>query len=67
MKLLEDYQMPSNSIPEVVQKSLPTPCTCVGPCAGYGTRTACPSLLVVATLAKAKNELAAILREEAAA
>jgi hypothetical protein len=53
--------MPSNTLPEAVQESLPTPCSCVGPCAGYGTRTGCPSLLVLATLAKAKNELAALL------
>jgi len=67
MKLLEDSRMPLNSLPEAVQESLPTPCSCVGPCAGYGTRTGCPSLLVLATLAKATKELAASLDEEAAA
>jgi hypothetical protein len=59
--------MSSNSLPEAVHESNPTPCSCDGPCAGYKTRTGCPSLLVLATLAKAKNELAALLHEEAAA
>jgi len=59
--------MPSNSLPEAVQESSATPCSCAGPCAGYKTRTGCPSLLVLATLAKAKNELAALYRTEAAA
>ena len=67
MKLLEDSRMPLNSLPEAVQESLPTPCSCVGPCAGYGTRTGCPSLLVLATLDQAKKELAALLDGEAAA
>jgi hypothetical protein len=59
--------MPSNSLPETVQASNATPCSCDGPCAGYKTRTGCPSLLVLATLAKAKNELAALLHEQPAA
>ncbi len=67
MKLLEDSPMPLNSLPEAVLESLPTPCSCAGPCAGYGTRTGCPSLLVLATLDKAKKELAASSIEEAAA
>ncbi len=67
MKVLEDSQMPLNSLPEAVQASLPTPCSCAGPCAGYGTRMGCPSLLVLATLDQAKKNLAASLDEEAAA
>ena len=67
MELLEDSRMPLNSLPEAAQESLPTPCSCAGPCAGYGTRTGCPSLLVLATLDQAKKELAALLNEEAAA
>jgi hypothetical protein len=47
--------MPSISLPEVVQSS--TPCSCAGPCAGYGSRTGCPSLLVLATLVAAKDAL----------
>ena len=67
MKLLEDSRMPLNSLPEAVQELYPTPCSCAGPCAGYGTRAGCPSLLVLATLDQAKKELAASLEEEAAA
>ena len=59
MELLEDSTMPSNTLPEAVQESSPSACACVGPCAGYGSHTVCPSLLVVATLVAAKNELAA--------
>lgn len=55
--------MPSNSLPEAVQESSPSPCSCVGPCAGYGSRTGCPSLLVLATLVAAKDELAALSHE----
>ena len=66
MKLLEDSRMPLNSLPGAVQESLPKPCSCVGPCAGYGSRMGCPSLLVLATLDQAKKELAASLDEEAA-
>ncbi len=58
--------MSSNSLPEDVQETLPTPCSCDGPCAGYKTRTGCPSLLVLATLDKAKKELA-LLQQKAAA
>lgn len=58
MKLLEDSAMPSNSLTDAGQESLPSPCSCVGPCAGYGSRTGCPSLLVLATLATAKKDLA---------
>jgi hypothetical protein len=65
MKLLEDSRMPLNSLAGAVQESLPTPCSCAGPCAGYGTRTGCPSLLVLAMLDQAKKELAASLDEKA--
>jgi len=59
--------MPLNSLPGAVQESLPTPCSCVGPCAGYGSRTGCPSLLVLATLVKASKELPACMLEGEAA
>jgi len=58
--------MPSNSLPEAAQESLPIPCSCDGPCAGYKTQPGCPSLLVLATLDKAKKELAALLQGAAA-
>ena len=40
-------------------REMSTPCSCVGPCAGYGTRSVCPSLLVMVTLIAAKDALAA--------
>ena len=45
------------SVSEGLQES-PAPCSCVGPCAGYGTKTGCPSLLVMVTLIAAKDALA---------
>ena len=49
--------MPSSSVSEGLQDPS-APCSCVGPCAGYGTKTGCPSLLVMVTLIAAKDALA---------
>jgi len=67
MELLEDSQMPSNTLPGAVKRSLPIPCSGAGPSAGYGTGTGYPTLLVRAMLAKAGRELAASLQAEARA
>jgi hypothetical protein len=48
------------TVSESLQNSS-TPCSCVGPCAGYGTKSGCPSLLVMVTLIAAKDALAASL------
>ena len=45
------------TIAERVQE-MSAPCSCAGPCAGYGTRSGCPSLLVMVTLIAAKDALA---------
>ncbi len=42
-------------------QEMSTPCSCIGPCAGYGTRSVCPSLLVMVTLIAAKDALAATI------
>ena len=52
--------MPSSSVSEGLQEPS-APCSCVGPCAGYGTKTGCPSLLVMVTLIAAKDALTASL------
>lgn len=57
--------MTTISVDEGMQESS-TPCSCVGPCAGYGTRSGCPSLLVMVTLIAAKDALAASLHGSAA-
>jgi hypothetical protein len=51
--------MTANSMGEGIAES--TPCSCVGPCAGYGSKSGCPSLLVMVTLIAAKDALAASL------
>jgi predicted metal-binding protein len=67
MVLLEDSPMRSNSLSEAVQRALPTPWACAGPCVTYGSRTDCPSLLVLAMLVKASKEIPACMRDRAAA
>jgi hypothetical protein len=57
--------MTAISVDEGMQESS-MPCSCVGPCAGYGTRSGCPSLLVMVTLIAAKDALAASLHGGAA-
>ena len=56
--------MPSSSVSESLQEPS-APCSCVGPCAGYGTKTGCPSLLVMVTLIAAKDALAVPLNRGA--
>ncbi len=68
MKLLEDCRIAIELSPRGWQASYPTPCSCGGPCAGYRSRSSCPSLLVLAaTLVKASKELPTCVVEGEAA
>ncbi len=56
--------MHSKGIPEEVQGAYPSFYTCTGPCAGYRSRLSCPPLLVLATLAKEKEDIVRCLEKK---